>query len=307
VALAALQFGVAPPDERRLCRGAFRLPGSSHRYRDWKPSGHGSVDMHMAIAVSCDVYFYGVSAELGIDRMHEFLAQFGLGEKTGIDIAGERTGILPSTAWKKAAFRKREAQTWFPGETVIAGIGQGYMAATPLQLAHAIAAVAMRGQRFAPRLVRGVRDARTGEIRELPPRALPPVQVADPAYWDVIIGGMVGVTNDPWGTARRSQQGAPYKIAGKTGTAQVFSIGQQERYNERDIAERLRDHALFVAFAPAEDPKLAIAVLVENGRSGSGTAAPIARRILDAYLLPPEQATAGTAAAEPPPVVESEE
>jgi penicillin-binding protein 2 len=309
VALAALENDVIAPEERRLCRGAFSLPGSSHRYRDWKRSGHGSVDMHMSIAVSCDVYFYGVSAELGIDRMHDFLTRFGLGAKTGIDIAGERTGLVPSTDWKRGAFRKKEAQVWFPGETVIAGIGQGYMLATPLQLAHAIATVAMRGQRFAPRLVRRIRDAATGEIRDLPPEVLPGVQVKDPAHWDVIIGGMVGVTNDPWGTARRSQLGAPYTIAGKTGTAQVFSVGQSEKYDEKDIAERMRDHALFVAFAPADDPKLAVAVLVENGRSGSGTAAPIARRVFDAYLLPPEAAAAAVAApaAAPPPAPGSEE
>jgi penicillin-binding protein 2 len=307
VALAALQYGVAPPEERRLCHGAFQLPGSSHRYRDWKKGGHGSVDMHTAIAVSCDVYFYGVSAELGIDRMHDFLAQFGLGGKVGIDIAGERTGLLPSTAWKRSAFKKREAQVWFPGETVIAGIGQGYMLATPLQLAHVAATIAMRGQRFKPRLVKGIRDARTGAVRQLPSEPLPAVQVSDPGYWDVIIGGMVGVTNDPWGTARRAQAGAPYKIAGKTGTAQVFTVGQQEKYNEKDVTERLRDHALFISFAPADDPKLAVAVLVENGRSGSGTAAPIARKIFDAYLLPPEQRPKDAAAAAPAPAPESEE
>ena len=307
VALAALQYGVTLPEGRRLCRGAFQLPGSSHRYRDWKKGGHGSVDMHMAIAVSCDVYFYGVSAEMGIDRMHDFLAQFGLGEKVGVDIAGERAGILPSTAWKRGAFKKREAQVWFPGETVIAGIGQGYMLATPLQLAHVAATVAMRGQRFKPRLVRGIRDAGTGAMRELPPEPLPPVQVADAKYWDVVIGGMVGVTNDPWGTARRAQAGAPYTIAGKTGTAQVFTVGQKEKYDEKDVAERLRDHALFIAFAPADDPKLAVAVVVENGRSGSGTAAPIARKIFDAYLLPPEQQAAAQAAAEAAPAPEGEE
>ena len=306
VALAALQNGVAPPEERRLCRGAFQLPGSSHRYRDWKKGGHGSVDMHMAIAVSCDVYFYGVSAELGIDRMHDFLTQFGLGGKVGVDIAGERTGLVPSTAWKRGAFKQKSAQVWFPGETVIAGIGQGYMLATPLQLAHAAATVAMRGQRFKPRLVKSVRDARTGAMRELPPEPLPAVKVDDPGYWDVIIGGMVGVTNDPWGTARRAQAGAPYRIAGKTGTAQVFTVGQSEKYNEKDISERLRDHALFISFAPADDPKLAVAVVVENGRSGSGTAAPIARKIFDAYLLPPAHpaATAPVTETAPPPEAE---
>ena len=307
VALAALELGVIPPEERRLCRGAFQLPGSSHRYRDWKKGGHGSVDMHTAIAVSCDVYFYGVSAEMGIDGMHDFLAQFGLGEKTGVDIAGERAGILPSTAWKRQAFKQKAAQVWFPGETVIAGIGQGYMLTTPLQLAHATAAVAMRGERFRPRLVKAIRDARTGEVREIPPHPLPAVQVSDPGYWDVIIGGMVGVTNDPWGTARRAQLGAPYRIAGKTGTAQVFTVGQNEKYNEADVAERLRDHALFVSFAPADDPQLAVAVVVENGKSGSGTAAPIARKIFDAYLLPHAQQGAAAQAAEAAPAPEGEE
>jgi penicillin-binding protein 2 len=167
----------------------------------------------------------------------------------------------------------------------------------------------MRGKRFAPRLVRAVRDGETGEVREVPPRELPPVQVSDPSYWDVVIGGMVGVMNDPWGTARRSQLGAPYKIAGKTGTAQVFSVGQNERYQEKDVAERLRDHALFISFAPADDPTIAVAVVVENGRSGSGTAAPIARKVLDAHLLPPEvqQALAEKAAAEAAPAAGSEE
>ena len=290
VALAALEYGVTDAASTRYCRGVFQLPGSSHRYRDWKKGGHGTVDMHKAIAQSCDVYFYGVSDQIGIDRMHDFLVQFGLGSETGIDIRGERTGLVPSRDWKKKAFKRKELQVWFPGETIIAGIGQGYMLATPLQLAHVAATISMRGQRFAPRLVKKVRDASTGEVRELPPRPLTPVKVSDPKNWDVIINGMIGVTNDPAGTARRSQAGAPYKIAGKTGTAQVFSVGQSEKYNEKDVAERLRDHALFIAFAPADAPKLAVAVLVENGRSGSGTAAPIARKVFDAYLLPPEAA-----------------
>jgi penicillin-binding protein 2 len=181
------------------------------------------------------------------------------------------------------------------------------MLATPLQLAHVAATVAMRGQRFAPRLVKAVRDARSGELRELPPEPLPAVAVDDPGYWDVIIGGMVGVTNDPWGTARRAQAGAPYRIAGKTGTAQVFTVGQNEKYDEKDLAERLRDHALFIAFAPADDPQLAVAVVVENGRSGSGTAAPIARKIFDAWLLPAEQQAAAGTAAEATPLPEGEE
>jgi penicillin-binding protein 2 len=182
------------------------------------------------------------------------------------------------------------------------------MLATPLQLAHVAATVSMRGQRFAPRLVRAVRDSSTGEVRELPPQELPPVKVSNPEHWDAIIGGMVGVTNDPGGTARRSQAGAPYVMAGKTGTAQVFTVGQNEKYSEKNVSERLRDHALFIAFAPVQDPRIAVAVLVENGRSGSGTAAPIARKVIDAYLLPPEaQAAAATPAPETPPPGGNEE
>jgi len=306
VALAALENDVIASDATRVCHGAFQLPGSRHRFRDWKKGGHGTVDMHRAIAQSCDVYFYSVASLMGIDRMHDFLVQFGLGSATGIDIGGERTGLVPSPAWKRTAFKRADLQTWFPGETVIAGIGQGYMLATPLQLAQAAATIATRGQRFAPRLVKKIRDARTGEIRELAPKALPSIKLKDPEHWDIIIGGMIGVTNDASGTARRSQAGAPYKIAGKTGTAQVFSVGQNEKYNEKDITERMRDHALFIAFAPAEAPQLAVAVLVENGRSGSGTAAPIARKVFDAYLLPPE-AEAKSEATAPQPVAGSEE
>ena len=295
VALAALQYGVVAPEDSRYCKGVWQFPGSSHKYRDWKKGGHGTVNMHSAIAQSCDTYFYGVSDLIGIQRMHDFLVQFGLSSKTGIDVLGERTGLVPSPAWKRKTFKNKSLQVWFPGETVIAGIGQGYMLATPLQLAHIAATIASRGQRFEPRLVQAVRNATTGEVEWLPPKPLPPVKVSDPKFWDIIIAGMVGVTNDPAGTARRIQVGAPYKIAGKSGTAQVFTIGQNQKYKESEVGERLRDHGLFIAFAPAEDPKLAVAVLVENGRSGSGVAGPIARKVLDAYLLPPE----GPQAAEP--------
>ena len=290
VALAALQSGVMAAEDTRYCRGVWQFPGSSRKFRDWKKQGHGTVDMHKAIAQSCDTYFYGVSDQIGIDRLHDFLIQFGLNEKTGIDILGERTGLVPSQAWKKKAFKKKELQIWFPGETVIAGIGQGYMLVTPLQLAHATATISMRGKRFQPRLVRAVRDSRTGAIATLPPHPLPDVKVDDPKYWDTVISGMIGVVS-PGGTAVRVQAGAPYKVAGKTGTAQVFSIGQNEKYNESQVSERLRDHALFIAFAPVDDPKIAVAVLVENGRHGGSTAGPIARAVFDAYLLPHAAAT----------------
>jgi penicillin-binding protein 2 len=192
---------------------------------------------------------------------------------------------MPSTEWKKSAFRTREMQVWFPGETVIVGIGQGYWSATPLQLAHATAVLATRGPHFKPRLVRAVRDPVTRASEERAPQPLEPVVLKDPASWEVIVDAMVAVTTGPRGTAVRAARGAEYSIAGKTGTAQVYTVGQQEKYDEETVAERLRDHALFVAFAPAEQPKLVVAVLVENGGHGSSVAAPIARQVFDAYLL----------------------
>ncbi len=283
VALAGLTYGVATPRDAVACRGYFMLPGSSHRFRDWKPRGHGSLAMVQAIAQSCDVYFYGLAARLGPDRLAEFLGHFGLGRPTGIDIGGEKSGLLPSPAWKRQAFARKQDQVWFPGETVIFGIGQGFMLATPLQLAHMAAIIGARGSTFAPRLVTAIRDPVTRKVEPVPPKPLQTVSVASPEHWQVAIDGMLAVMQG--GTATRSAQGAPYRIAGKTGTAQVFTVGQSEKYDEKAIDERLRDHAWFVAFAPAEDPKIAVAVLVENGRSGSGTAAPIARRVMDAYLL----------------------
>jgi penicillin-binding protein 2 len=308
VALAALQYGVMTPETTHYCRGYWQFPGSSHRYRDWKKTGHGTVNMHSAIVQSCDTYFYGVANQLGIDRLHDFLVQFGLGAKTGIDVPGERSGLVPSPEWKRKTFKNKALQVWFPGETIIAGIGQGYLLVTPLQLASAVATIANRGQRFEPRLVRSARNSVTGKIADLPLHPLPPVKLRDPKYWDVIIDGMIGVTNEGGGTARAAQAGAPYKIAGKTGTAQVFSIGQNEKYKESQVQERLRDHGLFIAFAPAEAPKLAVAVVVENGRHGS-VAALVARKVFDAYLLPPEAlpAAAPVAPATTPPPGGAEE
>lgn len=293
VALAGLTHGIIEPDKPFFCIGYFSLPGSSHRFRDWRPKGHGAVDLRSAISQSCDPYFYSLSNQLGVRRLNAFLGQFGLGKPTGIDIGGEKSGLLPSPEWKKTAFKQRSAQVWFPGETVIFGIGQGYMTSTPLQLAHMTAILATRGKNFEPRLVRAMRDPRTQRVTELVPAPLPALQAASAEHWELVIDGMRAVMQG--GTATRAAAGAPYSIAGKTGTAQVFSVAQNARYNESAIAERLRDHAWFVAFAPIEAPRIAIAVLVENGRSGSGTAAPIARAVMDAYLLrkfPPADATA---------------
>jgi len=247
--------------------------------------------MRKAIATSCDVYFYDIARLMGIDRMAEFVGQFGLGAPTGIDIPGERVGILPSSEWKKRAYKRKELQVWFPGDTISVGIGQGQTLMTPLQLANAIAAVAARGQRFQPRLVRAIRNVMTGEIQQLPPHPLPPARAATAESWDAAAGGMFDVVNAPHGTARAAAANAPYKIAGKSGTAQVFTVAVTERVRKAgELAEHLRDHALFVAFAPFDAPRIAVAVVVENAPGGgSAFAAPIARRILDAYLLPPEE------------------
>jgi penicillin-binding protein 2 len=305
MALAALENGIVGPHETRFCRGAWRMPGGRDRVRrDWKREGHGTVDMRKAIATSCDVYFYDMANQLGVDRIHDFLAQFGLGKATGIDISGERDGLLASTEWKRTAFKRPEAKIWFPGDTISIGIGQGYMTATPLQLAHATATLAARGKRFKPRLVRAIRSAETGERREIPPAPLPDAKTKDPGAWEYALGGMYDVSNAPYGTARAAAAGTLYKMAGKSGTAQVFTVAANERMRKaNELAEHLRDHALFVAFAPADAPKLAVAVVVENGVGGSAVAAPIARRILDVYLLTPEQLAEQEAKRKPAPAV----
>jgi penicillin-binding protein 2 len=285
MALAGLEYEVIRPEDEAYCGGAYSLPGSRHRFRDFKREGHGAMDMKSAVTQSCDVYFYRLANTLGIQRIHDSMARMGFGQPTGIDVAGERGGIMPSPAWKKTAFSAAPQQVWFPGETVIVGIGQGYWTATLLQLAKATALLSMRGQHFRPRLVRALVDQETKQVEERSPVALPSVELKQAQNWEIIVEAMVAVTTG--GTAARASRGAAYSIAGKTGTAQVFSIGQTEKYNEKEVAERLRDHALFVAFAPADDPKLAVAVLVENGGFGASAAAPIARAIFDAYLVKP--------------------
>jgi penicillin-binding protein 2 len=284
LALAALQTEAMTADEERYCPGHFRLPGQTHRYRDWRPQGHGNVDMRGAIVQSCDVYFYHLAVAMGIDAMADGLRQFGFGAPVGLDINGEGSGVVPSREWKQKQFARREDQVWFPGETVITGIGQGYTLVTPIQLAHAGAAFAARGQRFAPRLMIGTENPLTREVVHMDPKALPSVAEQDPVHWDIVHEAMVGVTADPRGSARAPMQGTTYSVAGKTGTAQVIGIAQDERYREEDIDERHRDHGLFVAFAPADAPRIALGVVIENGGGGSRAAAPVARKILDFYF-----------------------
>lgn len=281
--LAALQLGVVNLTHRHLCKGHYSLPGNTHRYRDWLSTGHGSVNLHNAISQSCDVFFYEISGQIGIDRMHNYLDQFGLGQKTNIELTGERVGLIPSTLWKKTMFSKNEDKTWFPGETVIASIGQGYMLATPLQLANATAALATRGKRFKPKLVSAIEDPLSKTKVKSEPLQLNDIKVDSVTYWEEIISAMHNVMQGS-GTAKNVGSGAPYKMAGKSGTVQVVSVGQEEEYDQENLDERFQDHALFVAFAPLHNPQIAVAVIVENGNSGSRVAAPIAKRIMDQYL-----------------------
>lgn len=284
LAIAALETGATNLKHTILCRGYFMLPNSTHRYRDWKPEGHGEVDLHTAISQSCDVYFYELSVKIGIDNIHDYLNRFGLGRVSGLDIGGEHQGLVPSREWKRNAFRNPEDQRWYHGETVIASIGQGYMLATPLQLANAVAAVATRGIRYQPHLVAAIEDTLTGERTMISPTRLDDVVLKNEDHWDIVIDAMHEVMQGLRGTARQAGLNAAYEMAGKSGTSQVISISQDEEYDEEKIDERLRDHALFIAFAPLDKPRIAVAVIVENGSSGSRVAAPIARKIMDAYL-----------------------
>jgi penicillin-binding protein 2 len=278
LALAGLYYGTRSPTHAINDPGYYMLPGSRHQYRDWKAGGHGSVDMFKAIVISCDTYFYGLATELGIENMHSYLTRFGFGQKTGLDMEGETSGLLPSSDWKA----KRYQQIWYPGDTVSAGIGQGYNLVTPLQLAYATAILANDGVAFQPHLVKEIRRASEGPLlTEIKPTFDLKI---DPEHLRLVKSAMEAVTK-PGGTAAVASYGATYRIAGKTGTAQVIAIKQGEKYDAKKVSEYNRDHAWFIAFAPADKPRIAMAVLVENGGHGGTTAAPIARKVMDYYLL----------------------
>jgi len=278
MALAGLALGKRTASYSISDPGYFVLGGSGHVFRDWKAGGHGIVDMHKAIVQSCDTYFYGLAQDLGIDMIHDFIAQFGFGERTGIDIAGEVDGLLPSREWKQQRFNQR----WFVGDTISVGIGQGYNLVTPLQLASATAIIANGGRVFRPHVVQHIQNSQTNELETIEPYPIAEVPL-QPRHLDLVRNAMVDVTR-PGGTAAWAGYKAEYAFAGKTGTAQVIGMRGQ-KYDEDLVHERHRDHALFIAFAPAEAPKIALAILVENGGHGSSTAAPIARKVLDYYLL----------------------
>jgi penicillin-binding protein 2 len=303
MALAGLHYGKRNASYTISDPGYFTLPGSSHLYRDWKKDGHGYVDLFRSIVISCDTYYYGLSVELGIDNMHDYLSRFGFGDKTGLDMDGEVSGLMPSQEWKMKRFK----QKWFAGDSVSVGIGQGYNLVTPMQLAAATAALANGGIGYRPHLVREVQDSASGAKRSITPE----VSVnnpLNPQHFELVRNAMIAVTL-PGGTAAQAGAGAAYTIAGKTGTAQVVGIKQGAKYDASKLAERHRDHAWFIAFAPAEAPKIALAVLAENGGHGGSAAAPIARKVMDFHLLGklPPVAAPVVAPASAPAAVAAEE
>jgi penicillin-binding protein 2 len=286
LALSALVSGKRTATQTIFDRGTYQIPGSTHIFRDDKPGGHGYVDMPKSIIVSCDTYYYMLAGDTDIDVTHDFLAQFGFGQKTGIDIEGELSGVLPSREWKRERFSgknyREEHRKWYLGDSISAGIGQGYNAFTPVQQAQAIATIANDGTAYRPHLVQSVENIATGEVRQIEPELSHQLGVK-PEQLAVIKGALVGVPRE--GTSARAFIGAKYVSAGKTGTAQLFSVKQGEKYQAGRVEERLRDHAWYIAYAPAADPRIALAVLVENGGFGAQAAAPVARAVFDYYLL----------------------
>ena len=276
VAIAGLDSGVISASTRVFDPGYFQLPNVEHKYRNWNHSGDGWVDLNAAIMRSNDTYFYDLASKLGIDRLHDYLSMFGVGQKVSLDMFEESSGLMPSREWKRSTRR----QAWYPGETVILGIGQGYMQVTPLQLAQATALIANKGVWNRPHLARTIDGA--PPVDEHP---MPNIVLHDPKEWEQVNHAMQLVMHDARGIARASATGAQYRIAGKSGTAQVVAIKQGERYNRLKTAERNRDNALFVGFAPAEDPQIVISVMIENGEAGGRVAGPVVRKVMDAWLL----------------------
>ena len=280
VALAGLERGVTRSESKTFCPGWYKLPGHEHRYRCWKTHGHGIVGLKQSLAQSCDVYYYDLANSLGIDQMHGFLDIFGFGRRTGIDVPSESQGLSPSREWKREA----KNQVWYPGETLISGIGQGFNQTTPVQLAQATAMLAMRGVYMKPRVVKASRNHNADELTLVPIETGESLPVVNKKHWESVIDSMVEVTKGPRGTARALGKKLPFDVAGKTGTAQVFGIKQNQKYDVEMLEKKLRDHALFIGFAPADNPEFVVVVVAENGGSGSKVAAPMARKMIEQYF-----------------------
>ena len=276
VAIAGLDSGVITGSSRVYDPGYYQLPNYDHKYRNWNRTGDGYVDLDTAIMRSNDTYFYDLAHKLGIDRLSSYMNQFGIGRKVSLDMFEESAGLMPSREWKRATRR----QAWFPGETLILGIGQGYMQSTPLQLAQATALIASKGKWIRPHLAKTIEG-----VPPVDPDPVPDIVLRDPSNWAKVNHGMQQVVHGARGTARVAGVGAQYLIAGKSGTAQVVAIKQGEKYDRSKVQERHRDHALFVGFAPANNPQITVSVMIENGEAGSRVASPVVRKVMDAWLL----------------------
>ena len=281
IGLAGLELKERQSHDAIDCPGYYMIKTDERRYRDWKKHGHKKTDLAKAITESCDVYFYDLALSLGIDNMSSYLAQFGMGQKTGIDLRGELSGLNPSREWK----RRYRNLPWFPGETLITGIGQGFMLTTPLQLASITSTISMMGKRFKPRMVYAIQDEQNSPLIKTKIAPLESVPINDENNWKTVLNAMKNVVYGLHGTARSIKYGLKYTVAGKTGTAQVFGIAQDAEYKKEEIAKKLQDHALFIGYAPFENPRIAVALIVENGGHGGSAAAPIVRKVLDQYLL----------------------
>lgn len=282
MAFIGLEQAVFTAEHRVFCPGHFELPNVTRRFRDWKRSGHGWMNLDRSIAESCDVYYYQLAHELGMERIEGMLGEFGLGAPTGIQLPGERAGILPSREWK----RRVRNEAWFPGETLNIGIGQGYMTMTPLQMAQMTSRIARRGEGVRPRILRAIEYPVQTRLGAVAGETLPAIEARDARHWQAIINGMLSTLHSPGGTAFNTGRQLPYRLAGKTGTSQVAGLSQEDDLAPQvaSIPKHLRDHALFVGFAPAAEPRIAVAVIVEHGGSGGAVAAPIAARIINAWL-----------------------
>nr|WP_136252489.1 penicillin-binding protein 2 [Ningiella ruwaisensis] len=278
LALVGLEDGVIDRDTTIKDTGTYRLRNVSHVWRDWKKWGHGEVDVTKSVEVSCDTFYYDLAYKLGIDRIHETMSDFGFGQFTGVDLYEESDAILPSRGWKRARFN----EAWYIGDTISVGIGQGYWNATPLQLANSLNILVNKGRRLVPRLLQGYMVE--GEVDLLPTEELPPIAMKNEENWNLVLDSLYGTVNREHGTARTAFLNTEYISAGKTGTAQLFTVAQDEEYDEDEISEYLRDNAMYIGYAPYDNPEISIAVTIENAGGGGSNAAPLAREVMDFYF-----------------------
>ena len=279
LALVGLEEGIITEDYTIMDGGRYQLPNVSHVWRDWKKWGHGKVNVSKAIEVSCDTYYYDLAYKLGIDKISEAMYEFGFGDFTGIDLYEESDANMPSRGWKRARFN----QPWYIGDTIPVGIGQSFWTTTPIQLAHSLNTLVNRGERYIPQIIRGFKKA-DNSVDVLPLKTLRPLQFKQQENIDIVLNAMHDVVHGSEGTARSVFKDAPYQSAGKTGTAQLFSVGQDEKYDADKVDKRLRDNAMYVGYAPFEAPEISVTVVLENAGGGSSNAAPVAREIMDFYF-----------------------